>query len=54
MDDTCVVYIERKPNHYVGPDISVTICTNDNGLGLSDIISTAIKRIIKENEASTD
>lgn len=34
--------IERKPDHYIGSDVSVTIKTNTNGLGTAN----AIKQII--------
>lgn len=40
------IYMEKIPNHYIRPDVSVTIHTNDKGLGLAEVIKCEIKKIL--------
>ena len=44
MEQEVDIYIERKPDHYVGGDVSVTITANTRGLGLAEEIKALIKR----------
>ena len=51
------IYQERQPEHYVGSDVSVTIVSNNKGLGTAQMIQKLIEdidsgkvRIVKNDE----
>lgn len=44
------IYLEKKPNHYIGSNVSVTITTDDSGCKLAREIEDLIREFIKTKQ----